>query len=61
MARARSKPFSSGHTKSKPWDTIVGNLVAQARGDWTARASGPSDDAWGIRVHDPTPSKDHPW
>lgn len=58
---ALSHPFSSGQTKSNPWDTIVGNFVAQALADFTARASGPSDFAWGIRVHDPHPSKDHPW
>lgn len=61
VASALSKPFSSGQTKSRPWETLVGNLVAHALGDRTARASGPSDAACGIRVHDPQPSKDHPW
>lgn len=61
VALALSWPCSSGQTKSRPWDTIVGNLVAHALGDWIARASGPSDAAWGIRVQDPHPPKDHPW
>lgn len=61
VALALSWPFSSGQTNSRPWDTIVGNLVAHALGDWIARASGPSDAAWGMRVQDPHPSKDHPW
>lgn len=61
VAVALSQPFWSGQTKSKPWDTKVGNLVAHALGDRTALASGPTEAAWGIFTHDPDPSKDHPW
>ena len=61
VALALSQPFSSGQTKSRPWDTSVGNLVAHALGDRRARDSGPSDEAWGILTHDPHPSNDHPW
>lgn len=60
-AAAFSHPFSSGHTKSNPCDTTVGNLVTQALGDRTARASGPSAAACGMRTHEPAPLKDHPW
>lgn len=58
---AFSQPFSSGHTKSNPWETKVGSFATPALGDWTALASGPSDDACGILVQEPDPSKDHPW
>jgi hypothetical protein len=61
VALAFSHPFSSGHTKSSPWDRRVGNLVAQALGERTARASSPSGAACGILVQAPAPSKDQPW
>jgi hypothetical protein len=61
VAVAFSHPFSSGHTKSSPWETRVGNLVAHALGDCTARASGPSGMACGILVQAPEPSNDQPW
>lgn len=61
VAAAFSHPFSSGQTKSKPWETRVGSLATQALGDRTARASGPSAEACGIRTQEPVRSKDHPW
>ena len=61
VALALSQPCSSGQTKSRPWESSVGNLVAHALGLRLARASGPSGAACGIRVQAPAPSKDQPW